>query len=41
MTTAFDGLAKNFPPTKRKLISAEKLGDTIWARYKTAQEDCI
>jgi riboflavin biosynthesis pyrimidine reductase len=41
MTTAFDGLAKNFSPTKLKLISVEKLGDTIWARYKTAQEDCI
>ena len=41
MTAAFDGLAKDFPPTKLKLISIEKLGDTIWARYKTAEEDCI
>ena len=33
MTAAFDGLANDFPPTKLKLISVEKLGDTIWARY--------
>ena len=34
MTAAFDGLANDFPPTKLKLMSVEKLGDTIWARYK-------
>ena len=34
MTTAFDGLPQVFPPTKLKLMSVEKLGDTIWARYK-------
>ena len=34
MTTAFDGLPQDFPPTKLKLISVEKLGETIWARYK-------
>ena len=34
MTTAFDGLPQDFRPTKLKLISVEKLGETIWARYK-------
>ena len=34
MTTAFDGLPQDFPPTKLKLMSVEKLGETIWARYK-------
>ena len=34
MTASFDGLGKDFPPTKLKLMSVEKLGDTIWARYK-------
>ena len=34
MTAAFDGLPQDFPPTKLKLISVEKLGETIWARYK-------
>ena len=34
MTAAFDGLTKDFPPTKLKLMSVEKLGETIWARYK-------
>ena len=34
MTAAFDGLPKDFPPTKLKLMSVEKLGETIWARYK-------
>ena len=33
MTTAFDGLPQVFPPTKLKLMSVEKLGETIWARY--------
>lgn len=41
MGTVFDGLPKDFPPTKLKLMSVEKLGETIWAMYKTAQEDCI
>ena len=34
MTAAFDGLTKDFPPTKLKLMSVEKLGETIWTRYK-------
>ena len=34
MTAAFDGLTKDFAPTKLKLMSVEKLGETIWARYK-------
>ena len=34
MTAAFDGLTKDFPPTKLKLMSVEKLGETIWVRYK-------
>jgi hypothetical protein len=34
MATAFDGLPEDFPPTKLKLMSLEKLGETIWARYK-------
>ena len=34
MTAAFDGLTKDFPPTKLRLMSVEKLGETIWARYK-------
>lgn len=33
MTAAFDGLDMDFPPTKLKLISVEKFGETIWARY--------
>ena len=33
MTAALDGIANDFPPTKLKLISVDKLGDTIWARY--------
>lgn len=34
MTAAFDGLDANIPPTKLKLISVEKMGETIWAKYK-------
>ena len=34
MAAVFDGLSRDFPPTKLKLISVEKLGETIWARYK-------
>lgn len=34
MPTVFDGLPNDFPPTKLKLISVEKLGETIWAKYK-------
>lgn len=34
MATTFDGLPVDFPPTKLKLMSLEKLGETIWARYK-------
>lgn len=34
MTAAFDGLPKDFPPIKLKLMSVEKLGESIWARYK-------
>ena len=33
MTAAFAGLANDFPPTKLRLMSVEKLGATIWARY--------
>lgn len=34
MTSVFDGLLEDFPATKLKLISVEKLGETIWAKYK-------
>ena len=34
MAAVFDGLPKDFPPTKLKLTSVEKLGETIWAKYK-------
>lgn len=34
MASIFDGLEANVSPTKLKLISVEKLGETIWARYK-------
>lgn len=34
MTATFDGLPKDFPPTKLKLTSVEKLGEIIWAKYK-------
>ena len=34
MTAAFDGLNADFPPTKLQLLSVDKLGETIWARYK-------
>ena len=33
MAAAFDGLDAGFPPTKLKLASVEKLGETIWAKY--------
>jgi riboflavin biosynthesis pyrimidine reductase len=33
MSAAFDGLDADFPPTKLKLASVEKLGETIWAKY--------
>ena len=33
MAAAFDGLDADFPPTKLKLASVEKLGETIWAKY--------
>ena len=33
MAAAFDGLNADFPPTKLKLASVEKLGETIWAKY--------
>ena len=34
MTAAFDGLDADFPPTKLQLVSVEKMGETIWAKYK-------
>ena len=34
MAAAFDGLDANIPPTKLQLTSVEKLGETIWAKYK-------
>ena len=34
MVAAFDGLDADIPPTKLRLISVEKMGETIWARYK-------
>lgn len=34
MTAAFDGLPNDYPPTKLQLVSVEKLGESIWARYK-------
>lgn len=34
MTAAFDGLDADFPPTKLQLMSVEKMGETIWAKYK-------
>lgn len=33
MTTAFDGLEMDFPPTKLQLESVVRMGETIWARY--------
>lgn len=33
-TAAFDGLDTDFPPTKLQLMSVEKMGETIWAKYK-------
>lgn len=35
MTTAFDGLKMDTPPTRLKLLKVEKIGENIWARYKT------
>lgn len=34
MATVFDGLDADFPPVKLQLISVEKMGETIWAKYK-------
>lgn len=34
MATVFDGLPSNTPPTKLELVSVEKFGETIWAKYK-------
>lgn len=34
MAAAFDGLEADIPPTKLQLTSVEKMGETIWARYK-------
>ena len=33
MAAAFDGLDADLPPTKLKLTSVEKMGETIWAKY--------
>lgn len=34
MPTVFDGLPADTPPTKLELVSVEKFGETIWAKYK-------
>lgn len=34
MATVFDGLPSDTPPTKLELVSVEKFGETIWAKYK-------
>ena len=34
MASVFDGLDADTPPTKLQLISVEKMGETIWAKYK-------
>ncbi len=34
MASVFDGLDADTPPTKLRLISVEKMGETIWAKYK-------
>ena len=34
MVSAFDGLDADTPPTKLQFISVEKMGETIWAKYK-------
>ena len=34
MASVFDGLPSDIPPTKLQLLSVEKLGETIWAKYK-------
>ena len=34
MASVFDGLEEDIPPTKLHLISVEKMGETIWAKYK-------
>ena len=34
MTAAFDGLDSDIPPTKLQLTSVQKMGETIWAKYK-------
>lgn len=34
MAAVFDGLEANTPPVKLKLINVERVGETIWARYK-------
>lgn len=34
MASVFDGLDADFPPTKLQLLNVEKMGETIWAKYK-------
>jgi riboflavin biosynthesis pyrimidine reductase len=34
MAAAFDGLPEDFPPTKLQLVGVEKMGESIWAKYK-------
>jgi hypothetical protein len=34
MAAAFDGLPDDFPPTKLQLVGVEKMGESIWAKYK-------
>lgn len=34
MAAAFDGLDADIAPTKLQLMSVERMGETIWAKYK-------
>ena len=34
MTSVLDGLDAYTPPTKLQLIKVEKMGETIWSKYK-------
>ena len=34
MMSLLDGLAMDVPPVKLMLLEVERVGDTIWARYK-------
>lgn len=34
MATVFDGMDAGTPPVKLQLMSVEKMGEIIWAKYK-------